>query len=155
MYNSLLVTVDGGPTSERTVRYVARLLRGRGDETPQIVLFHVLPPLPPSVESGTSGDATSSRDRYETATMQRAEVLLRDMEAMLVKEDVNPDRIEVVIEEDDGNVAKQIITAARRLACDTVVIGRRGQSMVSQIFTGGVAEHLLRKPTGLTVWVVD
>jgi nucleotide-binding universal stress UspA family protein len=155
MYNSLLVAVDGGPTSERTARYVGRLFMAAGDNTPQIVLFHVLPPLPPYVESGTSGDAASSREQYEEETARKAEEMMRQMEEVLVKENVNPDRIEVVIEEDDGDVAKQIVAAARRLACDTIAIGRRGKSMVGQFFTGSVAEHLLRNPTGLTVWVVD
>lgn len=155
MYNSLLVAVDGGPTSDRTVQYIGRLFMGHGDNTPQIVLYHILPPLPPSVESGTSKDATSSREQYEKETKRKAEEMMRGMEELLVRDNFNPDRIEVEIEEDDGNVARQITEAARRLACDTIVIGRRGHSMVGHLLAGGVAGHLLRSPIGRAVWVVQ
>lgn len=152
----LLVAVDGGPTTVHTVRYVAQACRGApAGNGSAVVLFHVLPPLPPSVESGRSRDAAHSREEQEEQAEKSGETLLEQLKTQLVSAGIPAETIAVASAVDNGDVPAQITEEARRHYCDTIVVGRRGKSMVGQFFSDSVVEKLLRNPIGFTVWVVE
>ena len=72
------------------------------------------------------------RAAYEKETREAGERMLAEMKELLVREG----------------------EPARAHGCDTIVVGRRGKSMVGQFLVGSAVEHLLRNPTGFTIWVV-
>ena len=152
----LLVAVDGGKASSRTIHYVGHACRAMTEAAPQVVLFHVLPPLPPYLEAGDSAAGTPNpRDAFETESRKTAGHMLAECQRMLAADGVPPGSVTVEMVENEGNVTAQIIGAAYRLGCDTVVVGRHGGSMVGRFVAGSVVEHLLREPVGLTIWVVE
>ncbi len=59
------------------------------------------------------------------------------------------------VSEDRGEVVSQIIKAAEKHGCDTVVVGRRGNSMMGRFFADSVAEQLVRHPIGMSLWLVE
>jgi len=149
MRHKLLVAVDGKEPTWKVVDYVGSACEGDGSSA---VIFHVLPALPPFIEAGESGDSSNMRDRYEAVSGEVAEKMVQAVRDRFLKEGVTA---ECDVEEDDGNVAEQIVAAAKRHACDTIVVGRPSRSMIGEFFRGSVVEHLLRKPVGCTVWVIE
>lgn len=97
----------------------------------------------------------SLRDIFDGNNIKAAERMLSELKQLVEQEGVRPECVKVEAVEDEGNVPVQIVDAAKRHRCDTIVIGRRGKSMVGQFFTDSVAARLLRDPIGITVWVVE
>ena len=77
MRHKLLVALDGGKGSSRTVRYVARACAANSDQDPRVILFNVLPNLPPSIEGARPGAALDLRVQFETETMDDAQQMPR------------------------------------------------------------------------------
>lgn len=154
MKHRLLVAVDGEKTSVKTVRYVARACSGLLPGNMEIVLFHVLAALPPSLEAGDSPGIAEVRARIVEDRKSAAEKLLAGLKKEIVSEGISAVCVKTDWAE-DTDIAKLILDAARQHKCDTIVLGRRGKSMVGQFFGGGVAEKILRNPTGFTVWLVE
>mgnify|MGYP002260493397 FL=1 len=94
------------------------------------------------------------RGRMVAETNKATERLLTGLKTQLVADGVSADCVAIDWAE-EGDTAKSILDAAREHKCDTIVLGRRGKSMIGQFIDGGVAEKLLRNPTGFTIWLVD
>ncbi len=162
MKHKLLLAVDGEKASLKTAIYVGRACAGAAGADFEIVVLHVLPVVP-SRESWLMASAPEQSQtvfrEYQVAfqkeTQEAGVRLLAEMKELLVREGVPADRITTELAPERGNVAPQVLTAARAHGCDTIVVGRRGKSMVGQFFVGSVVEHLLRNPTGFTIWVVE
>jgi nucleotide-binding universal stress UspA family protein len=155
MKHKLLVAVRGDKGTAQTVEYVRKACSGLSVDKPGIVLFHVLPPLPPWLEAGDVTMLNIQRDNYITTALASGERMLAEMKDALVSQGLPAAFIETEVSDEIGKVSEAILDAARRHECDTIVLGRRGQSMIGQFFGGSVAEQLLRNPIGLTIWLVE
>ena len=156
MKHRLLVAVDGQKTSWKTAIYVGRACAGMEEPGFGIVLFHVLPPVP---HQGPVGVATARirelAKPYRAETRHEAETILIEMKERVVREGVKADFISTSIGSSLDDYANQILRAATFYDCDTIVVGRRGKSMIGKFLAGSVVERLLRNPTGFTIWVVE
>lgn len=155
MKNRILVALDGEKASANTAEYVGRVCANARDAAMHIVLFHVLPPLPPYLESSGKPTGEDFRERVRTETEDAAKRMLKEMKSLIVRDGANPKSIATETVEPDVDIVAQILDAASRHDCDTIVIGRRGRSMFTEFFGGSVAERLLRNPTGFTIWLVE
>ena len=154
MKHRLLVAVDGQKSSAKTVEYVAQACAGTTDAENGIVLFHVLRAMPPSLEAGDAAGVTESRERFVAKATAAAETMLAEFKTQLVRTGVPANGVTSDWVE-EGNIAELILAAARDHQCDTIVLGRRGDSMIGEFLVGGVAEKLLRHRTGYTIWLVE
>ena len=101
------------------------------------------------------GAALDLRVQFETETMDAAQQMLSGMREIMIEEGLPANRIVTEVSEDRGEVVHQIVKTAEKHGCDTVVVGRRGKSMIGQIFADSVAEQLVRHPIGMTIWLVE
>ncbi|MCG3148506.1 MAG: hypothetical protein PCFJNLEI_01950 [Verrucomicrobiae bacterium] len=155
MKHKLLVAVRGDKGTAKTLAYVRDACLGLDAANVKIVLFHVLPPLPPWLEAGDSATLGLQRDNYIATAFTSGERMLTEMKEGLTREGIPAAAIETDVSDEIGRVGEAILEAAHRHECDTIVLGRRGQSMIGQFFGGSVAEQLLRNPIGLAVWLVE
>jgi nucleotide-binding universal stress UspA family protein len=155
MKHKLLVAVDGTESSFKIADYAAQACAG--SETPgvRIVVFHVLPRLPPNVEGSKAAAADKRAEEFATKAWDKAEQTLAQIKERMVRAGVKPEGVLTEVAEEGGDVVAQIIHAAAAHGCDTIVVGRDEKSMFSKFLTGSVIEHLLRKPIGYTIWVVE
>jgi nucleotide-binding universal stress UspA family protein len=154
MKHRLLVAVDGTKSSFKTALYAAQACAGSETRGVRIVLFHVLPRLPPNVEGSKAAEADRRAERFAVKAWDKAEQTLAQIKEYIVRAGVNPKCVATGIAE-EGDAVSKIIHAAATHGCDTIVVGRHGKSMISKFFTGSIVEHLLRNPVGYTVWVVE
>ncbi len=156
MNHKLLVAVEGGMESLETVLYAARACAGQnGPRSGAMVILHVLPPLPPSVESSEVEATRTLAARLSAENKRAAEIRLKELKTRAVQEGVAPESVQIEIAEDSDIVLEQILRAASAHGCDTVVVGRRGQSLLREFLAGSVVERLLWKPIGFAVWIVE
>ena len=81
--------------------------------------------------------------------------MLECIRQRVVTEGVKSERVETAMAGECGSVVKQILEAAAAHGCDTIVVGRQGKSLLSEFLAGSLVEHLLWKPIGYTIWLVE
>jgi len=155
MKRKLLVALDGTKNSLRTALYAAQA--GSGSDTGvRLVLFHVLPRLPPHVESSRAAVAEKRAKFFGEKARLKAERMLARIKERMVRAGAAPQSVSVDIVEEGGDVPAQIMEAAAEHSCDTIVVGRHEKSVIDKLLTGGdVGDKLRRKRAGYTIWVVD
>jgi nucleotide-binding universal stress UspA family protein len=166
MASRVLVATDGSENAIRALSYVGRVLRNAPDCC--ITLLHVTKALPPELlEHGGSEDPQTERAKEEQIDRQieewkgsqrnSAAAILASGRETLQGEGVSDQRIEAELVEPAPHeaVAQRILEEAQAGGYDTIVVGRRGMSMMEKLLYGSVTEGLLRKAEGFTIWVVQ
>ncbi len=128
----VLVAVDGSPSAERAVRYVARL----ASEVPRIVvdLVHVQRPL------SVGGTLTVPREQLiEHWAAPGAQAAFAQAEAILA-----PSGCTVEQHVEGGEPAERISAVARAQRSDLIVMGARGLGRVGALVLGSVSDAVLR-----------
>ncbi len=156
MSHKLLVAVEGGANSVFTVVYAAQACAGGQDpERGGMVIFHVLPPLPPSVESGDAAVTRELARRFDAENRNAATLRLKQLRNQAIQQGAEPELVRTAVAENGEGVLDQILRAATIHGCDTIVVGRRGQSLIKEFLAGSVMERLVWKPLGFAVWIVE
>jgi nucleotide-binding universal stress UspA family protein len=135
--NAILVPVDGSPGSLRAARHAVKLARRAR------AVVHLLNVEPPLDDYGMVG-AYLSRQQHNRAMRERAAAVLRRARRALGARCETHAAI--------GDVAPTIVATARRLRCDSIVMGTRGMGAVGNLALGSVATkvvHLSRVPVTL------
>ncbi|MFB6167345.1 MAG: universal stress protein [Haloferacaceae archaeon] len=136
MPRTVLVAVDGSPSSEAAVAFVA-------EEWPSatVVLLHVVDP-----STADYGAVPSTAEAWYERQRARADELLDDAAEPLPETTTVEPLVEV------GRPASTVVEAAEREDVDHVVVGSHGREGVSRIILGSVAEVVVRRsPVPVTV----
>jgi len=78
----------------------------------------------------------------------------------LAKEDltnagIDPNRIHVKLIPLQKDVALDIISEAKKRGFNTIVVGRKGHSIIAEVFLGSVSNKIVHHAHDCTVWVVE
>ena len=162
----LLVFIDGSPSSKRAVGHVARALRGR--RGPRVCLAHAFPPIPPRLcefggaetpeeEERQEARLKEAQQRWMAVTKETAQRVFDGTRARLRKAGLAAGAIETqFLEAADGrDICGEILEAARARRCSTVVVGREPVSWLRELMRDDLAEEIVRRGKGLTIWVVE
>lgn len=138
--SALLVPVDGSPSSLRAARHaVSQARRGRA-------VIHLLNVEPPLDDYGMVG-AYLSRQQHNRAMRARASELLAGVRRRIASRSIRCETHPAI-----GDVAATIVATARRLGCESIVMGTRGMGPMGNLALGSVATkvvHLSRVPVTL------
>ena len=165
-HDKILIAVDGTDASLKAVDYVARMMGGRKDL--HVRLFHALPPIPPQLlEYGGTEDPQKERELSAelhaaqadwTAQAKRsAQTSLEATLALLIdhgflSENLSTEFFSSIHKPD---VAREVLEAAEKWDCGTIVTGRHCLSWAQELFYRHVGEELVHRAKGYAVWVVE
>ncbi len=165
-HDKILIAVDETDASLEAVRYVARMMGGRKDL--HVRMFHVLPSTPPELlEYGGAEDPKKERQLSADLQTAQAEWIVQakrsaqaSLEATLVllidhgllSENLSTEFSSSIHKPD---IAREILEAAQKWDCGTIVTGRHCLPWTQEIFHRHVSEELIRRAKGFTVWVVE
>jgi nucleotide-binding universal stress UspA family protein len=154
----LLVVVDESPATRKALEYVAQMVAGRDDF--QICLAHSLVAQPPELVEFRGAERSRlsaykdrwklSDERTEHRVLKRANAILR--EGGIEGAAVEAHSCNLV---DGTRATRAILELAREKKCDTIVVGRKSLSWLSELIDGNPAEELVNKGKGFTIWVVE
>jgi nucleotide-binding universal stress UspA family protein len=162
----ILVAIDDSPASRRAVTYVAKLVgRRRGF---RLYVVHVLPPLPTELlEHGGSEDPTketrlevnlkSEQQLWISAAKKAAQKGLNKARTSLRRAGISAGAVQALFSEpaDGRDAADAILQMAHECKCHTIVVGRQSVSWFHELFSKELAEELLRRGKGFSVWLVQ
>lgn len=144
MYQKILVPLDGSATAERGLQEAIALaarLQSR------LALLHVIDAYPLMVEMASVVNTEAVR---ESLRRHGQEVLARAQAAATERGVASDTHLQEVT---NGRVAEMILSQARELGCDLVVMGTHGRRGLSRTLLGSDAEWVLRN-SGLPVLLV-
>ena len=159
----ILLAIDESECSNRAVNYVANVLRGRPDT--EVMLFHVLAPLPPGLREHGGSENPKKENKLE-AKLRKAqqdwyalereaeEGILQKARMTLVEKGLEEKQIQAKLGYEE-NIARNIVETARAERVDTIVVGRHARSGIKQFTLGEVTKRLIRSAGGLTIWIVE
>jgi len=147
----VLLAVDASENSRKAVGYAAPFLAESGAE---ITLCHVVRAFLPTF----GPDLIGSSGAVEENLMERLREGIRRMfdsyKDCLGGAGVGPEKISTVCKMESYSRAAEILKTAREGGYGTIVMGRRGISVVREFLMGRVTTKVLNGAEGLAVWVV-
>lgn len=161
----LLLALDDTEASTQAVKYVGRTIGG--DSAFAVHLLHVLAPLPPRLREFRGSENAKTERKLEQELIIKRERWIKDVEKaaqsifnraklLLRKAGVPSGAIEtefrVSVNRED--LINDILEAGRTNGCHTIVVGRESFTGLKKIFHRHIADELMRKAKGFTVWVV-
>ena len=162
----LLVALDEHSISMEVVKYLGKIISGNQDL--EVCLLHMLPPPPPQLREfrGSEDPEVERRlDREMDIVSQRwtqeaenaARPVFENAVSILTRAGASPNSIgrmarQLVSHED---LADDILKLAQENACRTIVVGRSSFSWFKETFHRHLADKLVEKATGVTIWVVE
>ena len=163
---TFLVAIDDSEATLRTVSYVAETLGPQ--QGLDIVLLHVLPPIPPELlEFGGSEDPKTEerldeqlkneQAQWVAQAQQSAEPLLEKVKALFLQVGISADRITIVFAESihRPDFVRELLETAHNQQCGTIVVGRKSYPKFKEMFHNHVGEELVQKGEGFAIWVVE
>ena len=163
---TFLVCIDDSEASLRTVSYVADTLGPQKGF--QVVLLHVLPPIPPKLLEfgGSENPKTEKRlderlkkdqAQWIEQAKQAAEPLVEKVKGIFLRVGVSADMITTVFAESihRPDFVRELLETAHKQNCGTIVVGRESYPSFKEMFHHHVGEELVRKGQGFAIWVVE
>lgn len=136
MYQTILVPVDGSPTSDCGLREAIRLARLSGG---RLRLLHVVDDL--SFALGMDAYTGYSGD-WLNLLREAGRKLLQDAKAVATAAGIGSDT--VLYDSVEGRVAELTVAEARKWPAEVIVIGTHGRRGIGRLVLGSSAEHVLR-----------
>jgi nucleotide-binding universal stress UspA family protein len=160
----LLIAVDDSEASHKAVAYVCAMIDGRPGY--HVCLLHGLPQGPPFEHGGSEdpgleeileSNVQKRRAEWIKREQQSAQSMLEKAKSILrggrVSEQAMTARFAFSYNVDA--LVTEILEAAQAESCDTIVVGRETFTGLDRIFKHHVADDLIRRGQGYTIWVVE
>ena len=160
--HNFLIAVDDSEATAQAVTYVASIIDRHRDV--RVHLFHVAPIPPEFLEFGGSEDV-QVEEKYEGELAKSrlgyledlAQAVFAQAQAILDHAGVPAGAVETYFLTmiDGEDLIQNLLEAARTNACDTIVVGRQSHSWLRELAQHHLADELVRKGEGFTIWVVE
>ncbi len=156
------MVVDESRASERAVTYVANIVSGQRDL--RICVAHILPRLlefhgaeDPSAEQRLDARLKHKQQQWMADAKKKAQRALGMATATLRRGGVSARALDIQCSEgvEGRTAAERILELARTSRCGTVVVGRESVSWFRELMRDNLAEELVRRGKGHTIWVVE
>jgi len=154
MEKKLLLAIDGSKNSLMTLDYISHLFQFCPEV--KMVLFHVLPPVPPVYKEGDLTDPVAQKylGDWKKKHQEAIEKILQKSRERLIKAGWADAQLQIRAQEKRIGLARDILFEAEKGIYDAIVIGRRGLSKVEEVFLGSVSNKIIQGAKSIPVWVV-
>jgi nucleotide-binding universal stress UspA family protein len=141
LFKKTLYATDFSPLAEVALDYVKKL-KEAGEE--EVVVVHVVDDLEVELPEGT--DLLNDKETFEMLPDVDQEYLLNLIEKLnAVKEILEDEGLRVKIYLLYGNIAREIVSVAKREDVKLIVMGAHGKSLLSELLLGSVSTDVIRE----------
>lgn len=162
----VLIVLDDDGNAADVAQYVGRIISG--EKRLRICLLHIIPPLPPELQEFRGAEDPKKEqqldreldlkcEQWNQDAAKAAQVLFQKTTSLLTHEGVTSSSIDTWVRQSTNheNLTDDILDAARERECRTIVVGRSSFPWLKDLFHRHVADELVKKATGVTIWVVE
>ena len=154
MSHRVLLAVDDSPASDRAIDYLGAWLEG-GVTAARVV--HALSRAPDSAPKTTPSGKPTRAERWLALSREQAQPILFRTVERLKDVGMDPGAIDdgFVYVTPDSTAAEALLADAREHRCDTLIVGRNALPWHRELFHHHLADQLIQKAEGTTIWVVE
>jgi nucleotide-binding universal stress UspA family protein len=162
----LLVALDEHSISTELVKYLGKIISGKKDL--EVCLLHMLAPPPPQLREFRGSEDAKLEEQLDREMVVAGQRWTREAEnaarpvfenaiSILTRAGVPPNSIRRIVRQlvNHGDLTDDILKLAEENACQTIVVGRSSFPWFKETFHRHLADSLVRKATGITIWVVE
>lgn len=148
----VLIALDTSENAIRAVDHAAFMLAGTDCE---ITLFYSKRNLFRffSISEGFAS-LPELEETWQAAAGQEIVPTMQKAKQMLIKAGIEKTKISVRIVDGSHNAASDILVAANRFGCGTIVMGRRGVTGVKEYSMGSVCRKVLQNSKDMALWLI-
>jgi nucleotide-binding universal stress UspA family protein len=147
----VLVGVDSSENALRAVAHAGAMLSGTECH---VTLFYTKSHIRRFVPLEVLENAPGLEEIWQKKAEEEIAPYITNAKEMLLKHGLAADNIDIKIIDGSRSVADDILKAAKADNFGTIILGRRGVSMVKEFFIGSVTRKVIQHAVGFTVWVV-
>jgi nucleotide-binding universal stress UspA family protein len=160
--HNILIAVDDSGATDRALTYVASIIGTHRHFRAHLV--HVAPILPKLLEFGGNENGQLEENREAEIAEARARYLEDLVQSAFAKARailqhpgvaVGAVKTHVVSTISGEDVIRNLLEVAQTNTCDTIVVGRQSHSWLRELVQHHLADELIRKAAGFTMWVVE
>lgn len=155
MEKKILLAVDDSIHSKNAVRYAARI--SSMVKNLSYTLFNVQPTISQYILDDAKKDARVSAElsKIKKKHAEEAQSFLEKYKTQMINLGIKEQHVDTITQPKMLGRAKDILEYARKGLYDTIVVGRRGQSLLKEVFMDCTTCNLLEHARDIPVWVID
>ena len=147
----VLIGMDASDNALRAVDHAAYMLSGTDS---QITLFHTLRHISRFIPQEVLEEAPELEETWRNKSSSEIIPYIEKAKTLLLDVGLAESQISVKVINGTRSPADDIVNQAKAGDYGTIVLGRRGISMVKEFFMGSVTSKLLQQSDGFAVWIV-
>ena len=148
----ILIAVDASENALRAVDHAGFMLSKTDAD---ITIFHSLRPVLRFLPAEVINEAPDIEEVWRSRASKEATPYIEKARDILVKYGIAEDRIDIRVENGTRSPANDIVKFAKDGGYGTLVLGRRGISMLKELLMGSVTNKLLLQSDGFAVWIIQ
>lgn len=148
---TVLICVDNSDNALRAVKHAGFMLSGT--DSP-ITLFHTKRHLRRFIPKEVLEEAPDLEELWKHTAGDQIAPYMKKAKEILLKAGIKEDSISTKIVDGSRSAANDILKAAKRYGCGTIVMGRRGLTGVKELIMGSVTRKVLEDLNQKAVWIV-
>ncbi len=166
MNKNILIALDATDASMRAVSYVVEMLGG--DKDLRVHLLHVLPPIPPELlefggsenpdkEKTLTEELRKDQSEWIERTKKEAEPVFEQARTILGNGGIPASMVQTEFSTSihRPDIVRDILEAAAKWNCSTVVVGRHSHTWLKEQLGHHVGEDLARRGHRVAVWIIE
>lgn len=153
----ILVATDGSLYASNAVKYTGFMFK---DKDVDIIIIHILPPLPPILTERRLEDRdftiwqSKYRDKWIKEYEEKSNAILEGAKEALLGLGIEEQKITTETYFGRTTVARDLLFYFKGGAFDAIVLGRRGLSEIEELIMGSVSERIVHAEDTPPVWIV-
>jgi len=155
MEKKILVAVDDSRNAKQGIDYVVNL--SSVVKNLSCTLFHVQPAISQFLTDEAKSDfkAQSALEKLKNKNDRASISMLERCKAMMCEAGIAEKCVELKSVPRKTGLAKDIIDYAQEKKYDAIVTGRRGLSLMQEVFMGSTTKKLVEHSKVIPLWIVD
>ncbi len=147
----VLVAIDNSENALRAIDYAGFILNGTQS---RIVLFHTKRSLRRFLPKAIFEDIPGIAELWSEQGQEEIAPVMEKARQMLVNAGIEESRIQVEVLDGSRNPAADVLEAADRHGCGTIILGRQGDSCNKDFSMGSIARKVIEAASDKAIWVV-
>lgn len=154
----ILMGIDGSPGSRDALNYIGLVFADNPDA--YVDLLHILPPVPPIfTEPGKdlreSEYIQKSAAKFEKEYRERATSIMAEAKNILIQHNIEEKNLRFLVRPRVTALPREFLSMEEGGIYDAIILGRRGMSLIEELFLGSLTNNILQLAKKITVCVVD
>jgi nucleotide-binding universal stress UspA family protein len=148
----VLITVDASENALRAVDHASYMLSGTDC---QITIFHTLRHITRFVPMEVTADTPDIEEQWREKAGSEITPYLEKSKKLLLEGGISEEQISIKVVDGSRSPANDILQEAKAGNYGTIVLGRRGISLLKEFFMGSVTSKVIQQADGFTVWIIQ